>query len=102
MEHTTMIMMSVEDLRNIIREEVGEATKDLKTMNQLPAVLNREQIMDLLQISHSKATELFGRADFPTIREFGHVKVRTEKLFEWMDYHTQLLAEETSYFRSIS
>lgn len=96
----SIIMLNAEDLRNIVREEVEAAVKKVEKRNDLPAVLSRKDVMDLLQIGHSKAAELFGRPDFPVCRELGGVKVRTEKLFDWMDKHTQWVESETSYFPS--
>lgn len=95
-----IIMLSAEDLRKIIREEVETAVKKVERSYDLPAVLSRKDVMNLLQIGHSKAAELFGRPDFPVCRELGGVKVRTEKLFDWMDKHTNWVESETNFFSS--
>lgn len=96
----SIIMLNAEELRTIIREEVEAAVQKVERKNELPPVLSRKEVMSLLQISHSKAAELFGRPDFPVCRELGGVKVRTDKLFDWMDKHTQWVESETSYFPS--
>lgn len=98
----TMIIFALEDLRDIIREEVEAATKKTEVKNELPPVLTRVQVMEVLQIGHEKASELFGRGDFPVCREAGGVKVRTEKLFAWMDKHTSGEEELPKRIRSIS
>lgn len=98
----SIIMLNAQELRNIIREEVETAIKKIEARNELPPVLTRVQVMEVLQISHDKAAELFGRSDFPICREAGGVKVRTEKLFAWMDKHTQWIEGNTERIRSIS
>ena len=98
----TMVLLSLDDLRKIVREEVETAVKKVEARNDLPPVLTRVQMMELLQISHEKASELLGRSDFPTIKEAGGVKIRTAHLFKWLDDHTLWSKEMPERFRSIS
>lgn len=55
---------------------------------QLPPLLTRKQFMELIGIGESKCAELFNRQDFPVIREFGHPRIPTELLFEWIHENT--------------
>ncbi|TWT04974.1 DNA-binding protein [Planomicrobium sp. CPCC 101079] len=95
-----MIVMSVEDLRNIIREEVGKAVEKVEPKRDLPHFLTRQEAQELLRVSESKMFELMGRKDFPVCREFG-VKIYTEKLFDWIEQHLPEGGKKR-VFRSIS
>lgn len=106
MEQATMIMMSVEDLRNTIREEVEKAIGNQQQVQgkikELPALLNREQFMELMQISSTTATRIFERPDFRVFRK-GKLLIETDFLFEWIRKNSDWVEENTSYFnRSIS
>ena len=101
MEQSTLITMSAEDFRTIVREEVALATKHLQPRKELPHFLTRQEMMEVLRISDSKSFELLGRPDFPVCREFG-VKIYTDKLFQWIDRHTTWVEENTKYYRSTS
>lgn len=101
MEQTTLITMSVEDLRNIIREEVDAATRHLKPREELPHFLTRKEAKELMRISETKMSELMGRTDFPVCREFG-VRIYTEPFFEWVEANTQGIQPKATRIRSVS
>lgn len=83
-----------EAMRPVIREEVRALNKS----TELPPLLTRKEMMALLRIGHSKAAELFARPDFPVMREAGYL-IPTDKLFKWIDRHTQWVEDNTKYFR---
>lgn len=60
----------------------------VKAQQQLPPLLTRKQFMDFAGIGETKCSELFNRRDFPVNREFGHPRVPTKLLFEWIDANT--------------
>ncbi|QAS52415.1 DNA-binding protein [Halobacillus litoralis] len=77
-----------EQFQKVINVAVDQALKRHEIQNQIPPVLTRKQFMELTGVGESKCAELFNRLDFPVCRELGYPRVRTEKLFEWMDEHT--------------
>lgn len=81
-------------------ERMKEDIHVLLPAHDLPPLLTRTQMMELLHISSWKATELFGRPDFPVFREAG-LLIPTKKLFEWIDRHTQWVEENTNYFNVV-
>lgn len=105
MEQATMIMMSVEDLRNTIREEVEKAIGNQKEVQgrikQLPPLLTRQEFMDVMRITAPTANKIMNRADFKVFRQ-GKILIETDFLFEWIRKNSDWVEENTSYFRSIS
>lgn len=53
--------------------------------NQLPLVLNAEQVSQLLGISRAGVYELFHTATFPCIRINKRMLVERDKLLAWLD-----------------
>ncbi|MFC0525812.1 DNA-binding protein [Pontibacillus salicampi] len=82
------VELDIEELQSLINDAVDKAIERHGLKDKLPPVLTRKQFMELTGIGDSKCAELFNREDFPVIREFGYPRVITEKLFEWMEYHT--------------
>ena len=93
------VVFDTDAMRQIIREEVRDALKDLNKTQELPLLLTRTEMMSLLRISSWKATELMGRPDFPVMREAG-VLIPTDKLFRWIDRHTQWVEDNTDYYQA--
>ncbi|MCM3316150.1 helix-turn-helix domain-containing protein [Rummeliibacillus stabekisii] len=94
------IQFDTEQLREIISEEVKKAVSEAVSRKELPPLLTRKELMELLHISQTKTSELLGRADFPVFREAG-VLIPTKSLFEWIDRHTDWVEENTRYFKSV-
>lgn len=67
-------------------------------IRELPPLLTIADLMELMNIKRTKASELLGRPDFPVLREVG-VLIPTDKLFEWIDRHTQWVDDNTGYFK---
>ncbi|OAK70053.1 hypothetical protein [Lederbergia galactosidilytica] len=67
--------------------------KEIKTRQELPPLLTRTEFMELVGISATKCAELFNRRDFPVNREFGHPRVPTDLLFEWINKNTDWIDE---------
>ncbi|MEB9683545.1 hypothetical protein BK742_13050 [Bacillus thuringiensis serovar pingluonsis] len=91
-----MLNFDVESFRKIIREEVQRATDHLQPMKELPPFLTITELMGLLHIKRTKASELLNRSDFPVCREAG-VLIPTHLLFKWMENHTDWVENNTEY-----
>ena len=91
-----------EKLADALLPKLIEGIKaDLKIyspIQDLPPVLTREKLMEVLCIGPTKTTELLKKPGFPVYREAG-VLVRTDRLFEWIDRHTQWVEDNTGYFK---
>ncbi|WP_342512295.1 DNA-binding protein [Sporosarcina sp. FSL K6-1522] len=81
-----------------LREELRQIARDSSPMRDLPPLLTRLELMELLRIGPTRTTELMKRPDFPVMREAG-VLIPTDKLFQWIDRHTQWVEDNTSYFK---
>lgn len=77
-----------EELKEMFRAAYEQGLKDGRTKYDLPPLLTRKQFMELADISAAKCNELFHRKDFPVNREFGHPRVPTQQLFEWIERNT--------------
>lgn len=89
-----------ENLRSLMREEFQGMMKEFAESQQLPPLLTRKEMMEVLRISHDKAAQLMARPDFPVSRVAG-VLIDRDKLFEWIDRHTQWVEENTRYHRVV-
>ena len=88
-----------EALRPVLREEVQSFMSESLQKRDLPPLLTRVEMMELLRISHDKAAELTARPDFPVVRATGRLIFPTDKLFEWIDRNTQWVDDNTKYFQ---
>ncbi|OES45840.1 hypothetical protein [Domibacillus iocasae] len=70
----------------------------LDSRGQLPPMLTKKQLREVLQIGETKATELMHRADFPVFREAG-ILIPTHQLFEWIDNNTRWVKENSKFFK---
>ena len=69
----------------VVKQSVPLLIQELH-QKQLPPLLTRKEFMDLVGIGETKCNELFHRRDFyPLTRDFGHPKVVTHLLFEWLN-----------------
>lgn len=75
---------------------------EIKAQQGIPPLLTRKQFMELADISGTKCAELFNRADFPVNREFGHPRVPTALLFDWINENTDWVQTHSPKLRSIS
>lgn len=94
------VQFDAEALRQIIREEIREAVIDTQKARELPPLLTRKELMELLHIGQTKASELMGRADFPVFREAG-LLIPTDLLFKWIEKNTQWVEDNSSYLSVI-
>ena len=53
--------------------------------DQLPLVLNADQLASFLNISRANAYTLLHRCDFPTIRIGTRMMVQKDKMLAWLD-----------------
>lgn len=83
---------TAEEKQEIAKQLAGElipiVIKEIRALLDLPPLLTRTQFMKLVGIGETKCAELFNRRDFPVNREFGHPRVPTELLFEWINANT--------------
>lgn len=93
------VQFDAEAFRKIIREEMN-AAKEQKpvTIQELPAMLTRDELKDFLRIGDTKASELLSRADFPVLREAG-VLIPTHLLMRWVEDNTQWIQKNTKPFK---
>ena len=56
--------------------------------NELPAVLNANQLAEVLGISRAGAYQLMHREDFPTLHIGKRMLVPRDKLLAWIDCNT--------------
>jgi len=89
-----------EQFREILRQEVEKAMADVIRKNELPPMLTKKELMNLLRIKDTKASELLNRPDFPVFREAG-VLIPTHLLFQWIEKNTKWLEENSTYYRAI-
>lgn len=83
------VTLDADQLQKMINEAVDKAVERHALKEQLPPTLTKTQFQELMGISHSKASELINRSDFPVTRELGHPRINTAKLLEWLDENTQ-------------
>lgn len=55
------------------------------SFDELPLVLNANQVASVLNISRTNAYALFHRRDFPTLQIGNRLLVARDKLSQWMD-----------------
>ena len=58
--------------------------------DQLPLVLNADQLASFLNISRANAYVLLHRYDFPTIRLGKRMMVQKDKMLAWLDKQVEL------------
>ncbi|SFM44203.1 hypothetical protein [Salibacterium qingdaonense] len=95
--------MTIEDT---IKQAVEEAIQPLaqridrleKGDSNLPVLLTKQELKEVLGIGNTKASELLNRPDFPVIREFGNPKVPRDQLLKWIDEHTEWVEENEIEF----
>lgn len=71
-----------------IEKAYQQGVEDGRTKYELPNLMTRKEFMNFAGIGESKCAELFNRQDFPVNREFGHPRVPTALLFEWIYANT--------------
>ncbi|OAB34238.1 hypothetical protein PGLA_25030 [Paenibacillus glacialis] len=81
--------MDFSKLQEAINTAVDQALERHIFKLSLPPLLTKNQLMDMLDIKNTKASELLNREDFPVIREFGNPRVPTQSLLAWIDEHTE-------------
>lgn len=101
-EVKSMFQFDAKEFRTMIREELEQTLKEQQPsqIRQLPPVLTRDELMEVLHISNTKASELLRRADFPVCREAG-VLIPTHLLMQWLEVNTQWIPKNTKGFKVI-
>lgn len=90
-------IFSEEEKKALVKELAAELApvliEELNLRTQFPPVLSRKEFMEFVGIGETKCAELFNRRDFPVNREFGHPKVPTQLLMEWIHANTDWVRE---------
>lgn len=93
------VQFDPEAFREIIREELKVAIEQKPvTIQELPALLTKQEFKKLLNIGETKASELLKRADFPVLREAG-VLIPTHLLMRWIEDNTQWIQKNAKPFK---
>lgn len=83
------VQMDFEKLEQIIKSAVDAAIEKHSFANNMPALMTRAQLRQLLDIGETKASELLNRADFPVCRELGHPRIPSHLFMKWVEQHTE-------------
>ncbi|MBD8026457.1 hypothetical protein H9636_07265 [Ureibacillus sp. Re31] len=93
------ILFSKEEKQALIKElanELAPVLVDLiKKQSTMPALLTRKEFMEFVGVGETKCAELFKRHDFPVTYEFGHPRVPTSLLLEWINANTDWVRANT-------
>ena len=79
-----IILVSIEELQEIIREEVKLAVGEALRERQLPILLSMQETAELLGVSYPTVYRASKIQGFPVTTDFGHAKVVTDQLLEWI------------------
>ncbi|WP_018130976.1 helix-turn-helix domain-containing protein [Effusibacillus pohliae] len=81
-----------ETIRQIIREEIRAAFKELSVTNhdtrdysQYPASLKVEDVAEIMRIGLNSAYELTRRPGFPAIRDGWKIRIPRDAFFRWYE-----------------
>ncbi|MCY8354575.1 hypothetical protein MOD14_10390 [Bacillus haynesii] len=89
----------IEKIASQIADRAFELLKEkISVTEQLPHVLTRSEVKEVLKIKDTKIAELFKRPDFPVNDLIGK-KVPTHMLFEWINNNTRWVEKNTDYFK---
>lgn len=77
-------LVNAKDLQEVIRDEVRQAVGEALRERQLPILLSLQEMADLLGVSHTTAYRASKIQGFPVTHDFGHAKVVTDQLLEWI------------------
>lgn len=97
--NTNLVVIEQGKLLDMINQAVQQATAHLEPQNELPPLLTRKQFMELIGIGETKCAELFNRQDFPVNRDFGHPRVPTKLLFDWIYANTEWIETNAPKFK---
>jgi len=78
------VVFDTEELKEMISLEVKKAVREAMTERQLPILMSLQEASELLGISYSKMYQVSKIKGFPVTHDFGHAKVVTEQLLEWI------------------
>lgn len=77
-------LVNAKDLQEVIRDEVRAAVGEALRERQLPILLSLQDMADLLGVSYTTAYRASKIQGFPVTHDFGHAKVVTDQLLEWI------------------
>ncbi|BAQ11354.1 excision promoter [Bacillus sp. OxB-1] len=77
-------LANVNDLKEVIRAEVRQAVGEALRDRQLPVLLSLQEAAELLGVSQTTMYRAAKIQGFPVTHDFGHAKVVTDQLLEWI------------------
>lgn len=72
------------DLAELISREVKKAVAEAMTERQLPYLMTIQETADFLGVSYPTVYRASKIKGFPVTHDFGHTKVVTDQLLEWI------------------
>lgn len=95
------IDLNLNQLEAVINRAVDKAIERHALQAQFKPLLTKTDLMELLDIGATKASELLNREDFPVTREFGHPRVLTHLLMIWIEEHTEWVRDNAGDNRKL-
>ncbi|MNI26126.1 hypothetical protein D3C73_798100 [compost metagenome] len=91
------VTLDIKSLEEAINSAVDAAIKKHAFASSLPPLLTRPQVMEIFGVKATKIAELFNRPDFPVLREFGHPRVPSHLMMQWIDENTDWVSKNASH-----
>lgn len=82
------INVNEEKLRELIKEVVQEAIQEALSEKPLPYLMSIPEAAEFLGVSYPTMYRTSKIKGFPVTHDFGHAKVITSELIEWMKNRT--------------
>ncbi|MGG1637193.1 DNA-binding protein [Paenibacillus sp. NRS-1760] len=90
------VNLDFSQLQQIIKTTIAEEMAKHSFVNNLPYMINRSKLKEILGIGETKATEIMNRADFPVCREFGNPLIPRDLFVRWVEQHTEWIDKNAS------
>lgn len=104
MENIILTQLSIQELRNLIREEMQNAVKQSSILgeNSSDPYLNIEEVADFLDLAVPTVYGLVHRRQIPHIKMGKYLKFKKSKIIEWLESGNkktkrELIAEAQKY-----
>lgn len=78
------VNFNTDDLAELISQEVKKAVAEAMTERQLPYLMTLKETADFLGVSYPTVHRASKIKGFPVTYDFGHTKVVTDQLLEWI------------------
>ncbi len=77
-------LVNASDLKEVISDAVRKAVGEAMQERQLPILLSLQEAAELLGVSYATVYRASKIQGFPVTHDFGHAKVVTDQLLEWI------------------